>query len=441
MGNAMCNQKNDESRVAFCIYGYPWTVSSPILNGASLLAEHGYRVEMLVNKRPREPFLMDSERITVRFLWDSAPVDPSESHVRSSRSLKDVLRNITPDTVLQSTRSLRWRVGEARVLCGWLRSMVQYTRWVTGLARPSRYVCIMGFEDTGMIAAAVAGRLTGTPSVYHSLELHLSAEQTTWRGRVCKVLERWAHRRTAFTIIQDEERARLLAEDNGVDPDQMLLVPVATMGNVLTQKTDYLHHKLGIDPDKVIVLYAGGIAQYHMSVELARAAQQWPEDWVLVLHGYLDGVAPVDVEELKGLCGNGRVFLSLDLVPFEELDALIASADIGLALYRNMGPNLFHIASASGKLPQYFKCGLPVVCADFPGLRRLMDQFRCGICVKDETEVAEAVRMILAEYDQYRKRAFECYRSRYDLNAYFGAVRDRIDEFAAARRKRLSDFH
>ena len=67
-----------------------------------------------------------------------------------------------------------------------------------------------------------------------------------------------------------------------------------------------------------------------------------------------------EVEVLQTIFIN--IIISLDMVPYEDIDKLHASADIGVALYNpqqhKRSADFTNIAFASGKLMRYLKSGL-----------------------------------------------------------------------------------
>ncbi len=295
--------------------------------------------------------------------------------------------------------------------------------WLLHTCRGKRYRCFIGVDPAGLIAATALGILLRVPVIYYSLELLLSSDHHGARTRVVKALERFCNRRSAWTIIQDENRAACLVEDNRIDCDRVLIVPNSPLGPAQISQRGYWHQKLGLPPEHKIVLQAGAIADWGLSCELAQAAAGWPDDWVLVLHGYVDG-SPEYLDRIRQLAQNGHVRLSLEMVPYEQLDNLIASADVGVALYRCVDQNFYHMAS--GKVTHYLRCGVPVVAQDLPNLRSLLRDGRCGVCVNDAGEVREAVAKVLKDRSRYGTNATRCYEERLEFGHHFLPVLERI---------------
>jgi glycosyltransferase involved in cell wall biosynthesis len=291
------------------------------------------------------------------------------------------------------------------------------------------YKCWFGVEPEGLAVAWRLTRRSGSELVYYSLELLLEENMLSLMHRIKKRVERRASQAARLTITQDRARAKLLCESNQIPPDRIVLLPVGARGDPIVTKTDYLRRKFRLDPDIKIVLYAGTIADWSCSLELAQAALTWPENWRLVLHGnILTTSENADyIQGMLSIAQDRRIILSTDWVPLGRLDELVASADVGVALYFEADRNRRFIASSSGKIAQYLKCGLPVVVSDFPRARVMFEDTGCGIAVHDAAELAEAVATILTDYDVYRSNAMRRYVEYYRIDRSIMDVLRRLD--------------
>jgi glycosyltransferase involved in cell wall biosynthesis len=162
-----------------------------------------------------------------------------------------------------------------------------------------------------------------------------------------------------------------------------------------------------------------------MSLEIVKAAQDWPEGWVLVLHGNSTPSTPQEqrfLHRLREADRKRRTVFSLDPLPHKEFEELVASADIGLVLYKKTSENMYQLGLSSGKLAQYLKCGLPVVVSDFPSLRSIVDGYRCGICVQNLEEMKRVIEEIFADYKEYSNRSIQCFNDLFSLDNYSPSI-------------------
>jgi glycosyltransferase involved in cell wall biosynthesis len=96
-------------------------------------------------------------------------------------------------------------------------------------------------------------------------------------------------------------------------------------------------------------------------------------------------------------------------VSHAELGKLIASADVGLALYRHSDDNMYFLGLSSGKLAEYLRAGVPVVVSDFPGMRELVQRTRCGLVVTSMDALRAAIAAILDDQEGYSERSRMCF--------------------------------
>ena len=178
----------------------------PSLVGAvDLLAANGYDVDVFTTFAAGQPApAFASPRVRLRSLGVEGALDGSTA------SLRNAARRVT--WVPRVARAPLTR-GYATLSAGLSRGSQMLAQARTGLAaRPAGYRCVIGVDPDGLALAFKLAR--GAPVVYYSLELLLSDELSTPADERLKATERTQSRRSAFVIVQDEERARLLADDN-----------------------------------------------------------------------------------------------------------------------------------------------------------------------------------------------------------------------------------
>src|SRR5262249_6888012 len=149
----------------------------------------------------------------------------------------------------------------------------------------------------GLILAESMAR--GAPVAYYSLELLLSYELTTPAERQLKEQERALSRRAPFVVIQDEQRAHLLAEDNAIESSRMVLVPNAPPGPARRAPKKLWHSRLNLPERARVVLHAGSLGDWTGIEDLIQSVLHWPNPWVLVVHTRYDAESTPYVERLR----------------------------------------------------------------------------------------------------------------------------------------------
>ena len=233
-----------------------------------------------------------------------------------------------------------------------------------------------------------------------------------------KQREQEASREVRLALVQDEERAACLVDQNGIPREDVILVPNGPAPEPIA-KSNYLREKLGIPPESRIVLYAGNLKTWASRDFFDEMLAFWPREYVLVLHHWVKADSFLNAY-LRRLRETGRVFVSEDPLPPERLTSLYASADFGLAPFKptpdywDTGKNIYHMGLSSGKIGYYSLCGLPMLASDIPVFRREFSEYRCGEVYTSIGQTGDLLRQMDAEYDTYRAESLRFYRERMD---------------------------
>jgi hypothetical protein len=223
-------------------------------------------------------------------------------------------------------------------------------------------------------------------------------------------------------VVQDRERAHLLAKDSAFDQRRIAIVPNGPPGPRRDDlPRDFFTQRFDILPSATIVLHAGFIHPFMNSREIAAASTSWPENFVLVFHDCVKTSPTDSYRRSVQAAGGNRVFLSLDPVPFDTIDVVYAGAQIGLVSYERRDANFATALMASGKLAYYLRNGLPVVLVS-DRRASFVDRWECCVCVSDISEIGNALAMIAADYARFSREAKQCYDEIFD----FGRAFDRL---------------
>ena len=164
------------------------------------------------------------------------------------------------------------------------------------------------------------------------------------------------------------------------------------------------------------LIYTGNVKSYRGAHRHARLLRHLP-DAELFLVGRCDPRLAADLQagtepgrlHLEGVGGH---------VPHERIVSyyLRESWTAGLALFP---PSRHTRRKELTKIFEYMAFGIPVLCADFPNLRRIVEGAECGICVDPERdeEAADAVRYLWEHPEAARRmgeRGREAARSTYN---------------------------
>lgn len=406
-----------DKRVA--IFQAEWPVQSQTINLATTLAEAGYKVELylfkaweyvelsnLWNHKNVHVYSIETEENGCTHSAHTKGLPPLKSQTKEYLSLMPPCVKtayIRIRSFLQSIHAFSLLILKSEG--GVLDSPVKHA---LESMKGKEYCCLIGVEKKGLIWAGKVAKQLNIPFVYYSLELYTNDFQQVFDKSIAfkrlRAIERKYHKAAFVTIIQDKERAEVLFRDNGLSLSKstVFYIPVSVVGKPSRKKSWLLYELLDIPKHQKIILYFGQIGKTRYSLELAQAAQSFPDNWTLVMHGW--GPSS-EIEEIKAIDYRKKVVMSLEMVPSDRIIDVISSADVGLALYSSTISNdrLTHLSSE--KMALYAQCGIPFIAFDYPGYRKMAEDGKWGVVIKTVEELPAAVAKILEAHGEYRRNA------------------------------------
>jgi len=287
---------------------------------------------------------------------------------------------------------------------------------------------ILGGDNFGNIIAGLLAKTFRIPLVTHCLELPaVRTESMSKRDR----LEHSFIRKSDLVLTHDLQRAEFICKQTGVDKGKIEIIANGSLGKAKSHDSKYLREVLCLDEGKIILLHSGGFGPWFKCLELALAARVWPKDWCLVFH------TSHKVDSTQYYCDFNRLIKSDNIlvhdapVPDADLDQLVSSAHIGIALYsrEELGFRAELMGLAAGKIGRYLKNGLPVIATDLSTVKSYISKYSCGVCVKKEEDIFDAVRHILNNYQSYCINALRCYDELWSTEQYCERILRRVAHF------------
>lgn len=255
--------------------------------------------------------------------------------------------------------------------------------------------CVHCHDLNTVVAGHLVRRVLRVPVVYDShelwLERNLAGRSRFWDRLQWGFVERRLIGRCAAVSTVAEGIARHLEKQYG-------LTKVELVRNVQpytppAPKSHLLADELGIDHDRSVALYAGGILRHRGIENLIRAAAIASDRVAWVIMGY--ATQPAYLDELRGLAeregvlGN-RVYFR-DAVPPDDVNAYAASSD--LAVVPTEAICLSYEFEASNKIFHSVMARVPVAMSDHIEKRLLNERHGIGVLF-DETDPADIARTV-----------------------------------------------
>ncbi len=281
----------------------------------------------------------------------------------------------------------------------------------------------IGVEKKGLLWAGKLFKNSGTKLLYYSLELYEDDHYSYFNDKTfpfVRSAEKHYHRKCDATIIQDTDRCKFLYSINGIEHQRALYLPVSVSKESPFLDTDYMVDKIKNQKAK-IVLYFGRIDDHRKSFEIAKAFSNTKSvGYILILNG------PADIDYISCILKLSPDILHVDKSPEKYIDSIISTAHIGLVPYEYKSVNDELTVFASEKLAFYLKHGKPVIAYSNPQYEKFFSEYKCGIAIKDSSELWKAINIIDQDYSSYQSAAFSTYNKFYCFENRFKLIYEEI---------------
>ncbi|MGC9338043.1 MAG: glycosyltransferase, partial [Candidatus Cloacimonadia bacterium] len=223
--------------------------------------------------------------------------------------------------------------------------------------------------------------------IYDSCELALvtykGIKKIVWKG-----IEKYLLKYCDVIIHAEENRLKYFQKMYKVPNHKLMLLE-----NFPNKNNDF---KLkAVNNKKINIIYLGAITEGRCYKEVVSAFTKMNSNV------RLDIVGPGDesyVEEIEGLIKKNKKdnIRLLPPVPFNEISDFLKDYDIGLLFYENTNLNNYYCAP--NKLYFYINNGMPVITNNYPGLKKVLEDNKIGICIKEINcnELNRAINTIIS---------------------------------------------
>ncbi len=297
------------------------------------------------------------------------------------------------------------------------------------------YDYAIAVEAPGLLYARFLHETTGCAFAYMSQKLKAASRCGVWSAAEVENLhdleQEYLFDADLF-LIQDEERADSYFENLGLRRrhPNLLHFPASVMDTQIPARTRYWHEKFGLLDEDRVILSIGHFTCRNIKNELIECCQSMPEDEVLVLHGVFEEDL---MAALQPAVATGRVMVSTELVDWQQIPYLVASADVGLASFCADDANQYLAAKASTTVAHFARCGIPMIFPDFPGFRRLAEQYGNGICIETPNELDAAVQALLNQYFRFSSGARDVFDKLFNIHLHAERLWEYIRDFKNKR--------
>jgi len=286
----------------------------------------------------------------------------------------------------------------------------------------------IGVDIYGSAAALINFYIFKQKFLFLSLELKEKPEDYKGLAIILKNLAYSAYQKSECVVVQDEDRFEILCKHYKYRHPKVFYLPNSTFAldeqNLNLDSPNFFREKFNLTQEKFpyIILQAGMINKTVCAKPLAEAFASLDNGYALIFHERAARQTTDSYIELLRQVNSKNLFLSLEPLPYDQIDKIYASSTIGLVFYqpsKDTNDNFLKIAKASGKLPQYLKHSKPILVSDLPSLSNLVEEYQCGLVIKDPSDSKEinlAIEQILSNYNIYSSNAKACFKAEFDFS-------------------------
>ena len=404
-------------RIAFIMYSYPLGVSSMIINSIRMFARKGFKVDVYIDKSTLNSCPIEfSEELVSLVVYDNETGNRGfflRGYRFLSRKVRKFLsRFMTISGNFSFDFCLRLFYPDLFGFSEWLKEKLSLYTYVYYMpVECNNILCLHDIKEKEKI-------------VYYNMELldwRAKNPLYTYTNKIfLKNLEYRMIKNLSHVVIQSPHRAKLFSRINHFDMNKIHILPVASMGEPVIDRSNYFRELFSIPSDSKIVVYVGNFMPWAQCLEIIQNVKEWPKDYALVMHTWNKAALRTPYYQAMRKQAEGLpIYFSTEYIDYDEMTTALSSTDIGLLFYESIDANFTEILFSSNKLSEYLKAGLPVICSDFPSLKDFVQENVIGAAISSMDDLPGVLVSFREQINVLRKNAFACYQSKLRFESHF----------------------
>lgn len=234
---------------------------------------------------------------------------------------------------------------------------------------------LLSNDTDTLVANFLVSKLRNKPLVFDAHEMFPEVPEVVNRKRVKAVwtkIEDWIFPKLKYAYTVCQSIAEEYNKKYGIAMKVVRNIPFAS-------QVAPPHKPIESDGRKII-LYQGAV-NIGRGIEWVMDAMPYLDDFVFYIVGDGDILSELK-QKAKEQCMEDRVVFT-GRVPFEDLPAYTACADIGVNLLENRGLNYYY--SLPNRIFDFIRNNIPILANNFPEIKRIVEQYDLGILVDETT--------------------------------------------------------
>ena len=297
----------------------------------------------------------------------------------------------------------------------WIASNIISSRW-------RHYSVFSGTTEDPLSVVGLLAALYNKPSVTLSDEIR-SGSYSGNRSRRWKKLCRWGMRRSDFQIVNDPVRVDLLKDYLSMQTtESMIVYPGCFRNPPPSADRQAMRKKWNVKNDNLVVADSGVFYHEHSAIWLIEALVNRADINLVIQPLNTD---PLSRYLLTKIQGADRIYMEPRRIEWREAWSQMGAVDIGVAVYRQSGPQFQNMGISSNRLCMFLAMGVPVIVSKQPSFE-FVEKYNCGVMVENEHEFINAIDYIKPRLNQMKENALTCTAEYIDAS---GAYKNLVEKF------------
>ena len=248
----------------------------------------------------------------------------------------------------------------------------------------------------------IVSKLKGKKIFYDTHEYFTGVpelRESPFKKKIWKSIEDWIFPKLPVVYTVNDSVKEAYEKEYGNHLSVIRNVPVTQAINPMPLPANWQNKK-------IILLQGAGINTGRGGLELLQALPLLPEDYFLVYIGSgteWDTIA----QKIKEWNLSHRVQMISKLPP-AQLKRYTSLAHVGCSL--DSFEDINYLFNLPNKIFDYIHAGVPVLATAIPEVKKIMDEYRCGICITNlhQQVIAQAISSLFNSPDAYEQYRNNC---------------------------------
>lgn len=181
-----------------------------------------------------------------------------------------------------------------------------------------------------------------------------------------------------------------------------------------------------IEDGKLKMVYVGNISVERGIKIISESLRSLDNEYEVHLYG------PVQNKESMNLINGDKRIIYHGTIPWPQVIPTIKMYDIGLCIYeKNIG--FEYIGENTTKLFEYWAAGIPVICSDFPGLKKIVEDTNGGVAINTDNQNAlvfaiESLKKQIKLRKILGQNGYRAVKERFNWEAYRNKLSNLLEE-------------